>query len=76
MIVQIIFVVFLWATFALCAYNLLDAFKSGVVFVRPSDYQRASTGRQFWFAVLANIPLTIIVFGLAILMTLNLFGLV
>jgi hypothetical protein len=73
---QILFVVFLWAAFALCAYNLLDAFKNGVVFVRTTEYQKAKSSRLFWFAVLANIPLTIMFFGLAILMTLGLFGLV
>ena len=76
MIGQILFVMFLWGAFALCAYNLLDAFKSGVVYVRTSEYQKAKSSRLFWFAALANIPLTIIAFGLAILMTLDLFGVV
>ena len=73
---QILFVLFLWGASALCAYNLLDAFKSGVVYVRTSEYQKAKSSRLFWFGVLVSIPLTIIAFGLAILMTLGLFGLV
>jgi hypothetical protein len=76
MIGQILFVVFLWAAFALCAYNLLGAFKNGVVYARTTEYVKAKSSRLFWFAVLANIPLTIMLFGLAILMTLVLLGLV
>ena len=76
MIGEIPFVVFLWAAFALCAYNLLGAFRNGVVFDRTREYLKAKSGRSFWFVVLASIPLAIMLFGLATLMTLGLFGLI
>jgi hypothetical protein len=73
---NISFVVFLWAMVGLCAWNLLGAFRNGVVYVRSTDYSAKKSKGWFRFAVLANIPLTVLLFFLATLMTLSLFGLV
>jgi hypothetical protein len=73
---KILFVVFLWAVSSLCAWNLIGGFRNGVIYVRTTEYAAKRSKAWFWFAVLANVPLTIIALGLAVLTTLSLLGLV
>jgi hypothetical protein len=73
---DLFFIAFLWAAFSLCAWNLFGAFKDGVVYERSKEYRRTQKPRSFYVVWAASIPLTILLFGLAILMTLGLFGLV
>ena len=76
MIGNIVFVLFLWAMFGLCAWNLIGAYRNGVVYVRSTEYSTKKSKGWFRFAVLVNIPLTVLSLFLATLMTLSLFGLV
>ena len=74
MIENVLFAAFLWAMFGLCAWNLWGALSEGKVYVRTTEYSLEKSKTWFWIAVVVSIPFTIMIGGLALLMTAGLLG--
>ena len=71
---DLFFCLVFWAMFGLCAANVYGGIMHGTVYARTTQYRRGGNKFLFWLALIANLPLTLMSFGIAFMFTANLFG--